>query len=908
MRKFLKITTCVVVVFFAFALFVPTLFKGKISEIVKHEANSLLAAHLEFEALDLSLLRHFPHASVELTGLKLIGAEPFEGDTVVAAQRISVVVNLMSLFGNEGLEVSKIFLHRPEVMARKLDDGRVNWDLMKDPKEGDPQSEEGEQEVSQEETQQDPSEEPNASFRLQISDLTISEAVIRYRDDSLGVRFETNPLNLNLRGNLSADQTDLDLRLAAQKLHFEQRNVPLIHGTDLSLDAVVQADFVQQRFTFAKNSLKLNAVELALDGWVDLEPRSIKMDLKAGCEQVLFKDVLSLIPAFYTRQFNNLKAGGSLQMALWARGELSQNTLPQFELKTSVQDGYFQYAALPEAVSDIQLALKVSNQGGTMDQTEIDLSKFGLQMAGNRIGATLFAKRLASDPFVRFTTEGRLDLGAIHKVYPLDEDVSFEGRVAVDLLFEGSRSAIEKQRYEQLKASGRFVIEELGAKVPQLPEVKMHRVAATITPEAMTLGECDLSVGRSDLQANGQLSGYLGYLLRGELLTGRLYLKSSLIDLNELMQQGVETPDQTKAEGPNENVPNKDNEKQVMQCIEVPKNLDLKLSTDLKRILFQKMDLTNLGGEMRVAQGVLSLKDLRLTAFDGQAKASGSYSTASTNQKPELNLSAEFLGASFHKTFDQLEMVQQMVPIFSKTGGNYSLSMTLRTRFDEGMQPDLKSLTASGEIRSQNIQVENLKAFEVLADVLHDERLARVNARDVTIHFTIKDGRLATAPFDLNMGKLKINLSGTTGLDQSIDYVARVSLPKGSVGGVLQTVPVQIGGTFTNPQIKLGVKQAAEDALKNVLGEQLNDLTGGRITAKDAETRKQQIRDRAKTSGDKLLEAATKQRQSMIDKAASKGRAQQIIAQKAGDKLVREAEKQAAKLMEDAEAKIAQME
>ena len=34
--------------------------------------------------------------------------------------------------------------------------------------------------------------------------------------------------------------------------------------------------------------------------------------------------------------------------------------------------------------------------------------------------------------------------------------------------------------------------------------------AATITPAAMTLGGCNVAVGRSDLAANGQLTDYLG--------------------------------------------------------------------------------------------------------------------------------------------------------------------------------------------------------------------------------------------------------------------------------------------------------------------------------------------------------------------------------------------------------------
>ncbi len=76
---------------------------------------------------------------------------------------------------------------------------------------------------------------------------------------------------------------------------------------------------------------------------------------------------------------------------------------------------------------------------------------------------------------------------------------------------------------------------------------------------------------------------------------------------------------------------------------------------------------------------------------------------------PSLKLDADFANASFRQTFEQLEMVQQLVPIFAKTGGDYSLSLHLQTSLDAQMSPDLKTLSASGEIRSENIDIRILR-------------------------------------------------------------------------------------------------------------------------------------------------------------------------------------------------------
>ena len=415
MKKFVKIAAIVVAVILAVALIVPFALRGKIADIVKREANEMLAAKLDFEKLDISLLRHFPNASLDLKGLTLVGVDRFEGDTIVAAQRISVVVNLMSLFGDSGFEVTKVILSSPAVHAHKLADGAVNWDVMKPSDE------------AAEETPAEESSEPS-SFRMSVRDFRISDAAIRYEDDSTNMRFSTAPLSLRLRGNMSADRTDLDLRLTAQEMRFVSGGIPLLSGAEAELVAVIDADLANNRFTFSRNTLRLNAISVGLDGWVELDDDAVVMDLTAGCDKVQFKDVLSLIPAFYTREFKNLTAGGELSMALWAKGEMRGSALPAFELKTEVRDGSFQYSSLPKAVTGINIAAKVANPGGVMDKTVVDLSKFGLKMAGNSVSATFYATNLVSDPVFRATAAGRVDLGAVKEVYPLEKGVELGGK------------------------------------------------------------------------------------------------------------------------------------------------------------------------------------------------------------------------------------------------------------------------------------------------------------------------------------------------------------------------------------------------------------------------------------------------------------------------------------------------
>ena len=89
MKIFAKILCGIVVVLLAVLIAVPIVMKPKIVEVVKSEANNMLNARLDFVELNLSLLRHFPHASVELADLSLVGVERFEGDTPASSMSAS---------------------------------------------------------------------------------------------------------------------------------------------------------------------------------------------------------------------------------------------------------------------------------------------------------------------------------------------------------------------------------------------------------------------------------------------------------------------------------------------------------------------------------------------------------------------------------------------------------------------------------------------------------------------------------------------------------------------------------------------------------------------------------------------------------------------------------------------------
>ena len=120
MKKALKIAGITVGVILILLLVLPFAFQGKIEKIVKQEGNKMLNAQFDFSTLDVSLLRNFPSASVTLEDFYLKGTGAFENDTLIQAGELTAAVNLFSLFGDSGYDISKIIIEDTKPFRKPL--------------------------------------------------------------------------------------------------------------------------------------------------------------------------------------------------------------------------------------------------------------------------------------------------------------------------------------------------------------------------------------------------------------------------------------------------------------------------------------------------------------------------------------------------------------------------------------------------------------------------------------------------------------------------------------------------------------------------------------------------------------------------------------------------------------------
>ena len=589
-----------------------------------------------------------------------------------------------------------------------------------------------------------------------------------------------------------------------------------------------------------------------------------------------------------------MKANGTVSLADFAKGEIvGDSILPQFEANMTIKDGSFRYPTLPAGVEAINVCAFVKNPGGTLDATEMNVTPFSFNMLGNTFAITAQVKTPISDPDFNLTANGTLDLGEIKNVFPLEE-MSLNGVVKANMNLSGRLSYIDKELYDKFNATGNVNLQDMLLKMQDMPDVSIEKSTFSFTPKYLNLSETTVHIGNNDITADCRFENYMAFALKGKTLKGQLNVQSNRFNLNDFMTAEGDTVIAAVADTTTTAA-------EATGVIVIPKNIDFNMNVDMAEILFDKITIKKLDGKLLVKDGSVDMKNLSMNTMGGSVVMNGAYSTAQDETHPKLNASFAMNELSFAQTFKELDMVQKMAPIFENLKGNFSGKIQIDTKLDSVMSPIFDTTNGSGSLSTKNLNLSGVTVLDKIADATKYPALKNLSVKDMHIDFTIKEGRINTKPFDIKMGNMNLNLSGSTGLDQSINYTGKLKLPE-SVGSIasLSTFDLKIGGTFTSPKVSVDTKSMAKQAATAVTNkaiETVGEKLG--IDLSNAEKQKEALVNAAKQASERLVKEAEKQKENLVNKAGNNV-LKKLAAEKAGDAVVNEAKKQGERLIEEA--------
>ena len=860
----------------------PILFKDEIIQKVKDEANKNLNAKLDFGGFDLSLLSTFPDFKLSLNDLSIVGTDLFNEDTLIAVKSLELNVNLMSVIKGEQYQINAIVLDHPHILAKVLKDGKANWDITKPSPE----------------TEQSGAEEPS-SFKMTLKKFEIKNGNIIYDDASLGFKTALVDMNHNLSGDFTQDNFTLETETTIEQFDMIYEGIKYLNKVKTTIKMDMEADMPNFKFTFKENEIQLNRLFLGLDGFVAMPGDDIDMDFKYFAKKTEFKNILSLIPAVYTKDFESVKTSGTLALDGYLKGKYNETSMPGFGTKLLVENAMFQYPDLPQAVKNIQVNVNVDNKDGVPDHTVIDIKRFYFEMANNPVDIKMLIKTPVSDANIDGVIKGKLILSSIKDIVPMEEGESMNGTIVADVTLKGRMSSVEKGQYDKFTFLGQIMAMDMNYKSKDAPYgINISKAYLNFSPKFVELSTFESKIGKSDINASGKIENFLEYMFKEELLTGTFNMNSKLMDLNEFMEDS-DAP-ATASAAPAEETP--------MSVIEVPGNVNFTLNTAITKLIYDNIEMANVSGAVKIADQKVSLNNLKMNLLGGSMVMNGGYETRDA-KNPGIDFDLDITNFDIQKTATTFNTVEKMAPVAKNCHGKFSTILKLAGKLDKAMEPVLNSLNGKGKLSTSGVVLQNFAPVNKIADALKMDQYKKLALNNINISYEFKDGKVTTEPFDIKLGNTMAKVGGSTHFDQTIDYVWNLEIPRSEFGGAANTVltglvsqanskganftpgekvklNVLVGGTVTNPTVKVNLKDAASGVVDD-----LKDKAKEELDKKKAE-----LEAKAKEEAERLKNEATNKANAEIDKAKAE-------AEKAKNEAEAKARAEAEKAKKEAEEK-----
>ena len=910
-------------------IILPMLFKSEIKEYAFQEVNKALLADVDLGDFDLTFISTFPNMTIRLNDAKVTGRDQFEGVELLNIKEFSAHVNFWSVVSGEEVEINAIHLIEPSFDVRVFKNGVANYDIVR------PDSVKTPEEVS----------EPS-KFKLSLKEYSIQNANVRY-DDKQGDMF-TELVNLSHfgKGDLTEEVIDFETETTIESFTFDMEGVSYMNKvkTKAIANLLMEMDGDNAKYTLKENVFELNALKFSIDGFYEMLADHDNMDLKINASKATFKDFLSLVPAFYHSGYESMLADGNLGFNCYVKGKMDDVNMPAWDFNMSVDKAKIKYPDLPGSIDDIQIVAESKFEGGAnMDKMTLDVPKFHADFVGNTIDATLKMRNVMSDPFIDSKVLAKIDLSTLGKVMPLAEGEAYNGKLEADVTLKGKSSSLEKEDYEAFTAEGTLLLKEMLYASSDLPSsVNIHSMLLRFSPQDLALEKLDAQMGKSDFQMNGSIDNYLAYALKDETLKGDFLFSSSYLDLDELM--GVETEVEDEDTTVVEN----------SDPIVIPGNIDFQLRTDLQKVIYDGIELKNVIGTVKLKDQVASLDHLSMQAMGGTIGLDGDFSTVN-ELEPKVNFSYDLKDIDIKMLSDNFLTIQKLAPISKYATGKISTSFAMNSSLTSNLDPIYSSLNGKGDLFTKMISISGYEPLVKIGNALKMDHLSDQRVKDLKAFFSFKDGKVSVTPFDVKLGGITTNVSGSTSLEQDMDYALKMNIPKDKIPASMiklvedqikkvnnlvpnlsldvlpASIPVNLKviGTVTNPKVTSDFKESLLNATGNLKGnikdkgkelvnkgvDSVKAVIGNTIdNAKEELERKKQalladaqkqadkLKSEAKKAADLARKEGRKQADALISEAGGnplKKKAAEI----AGKKMIQSADKKADKIESEANTK-----
>lgn len=434
----------VVVTFVINFVFTPE----KLTPVVLDVANKSLNAELKMKSVELTFFSSFPKFGLKIEDGYLVSkalndTNFSKTDSLLAFKNCVLTVNPLAYLVDNKISIHRLSLENVSVYAYRDKAGKANWDVMKAP-------------VDTLNAQVDTTS-TEFNSEIDIQRIELKHANLVFDDRTTAVYSRVDDANLNLKLSLTKGISHLGLAFDNKNVLFWQQGELLVNKIATSLRTDITVDRSTAVWKLKDTRLNINGVELDVDGSFqrDTIAKTIGMDLHYGLHAPSVETVLGMIPKTYVKD-NKVSAKGEVTVSGTVKGKYGEKQLPEVSLKINIKDVSAQYAGLPYGIDQLTADFDAYVDLMRLQPSYLNLKIFHFKGAHTEILADAKVDDLLDDPLIAFHTKSTVDLDALAKTFPLQENITIRGKLDADLKMKCRLSSLKKQDIGRMKLAGKL--------------------------------------------------------------------------------------------------------------------------------------------------------------------------------------------------------------------------------------------------------------------------------------------------------------------------------------------------------------------------------------------------------------------------------------------------------------------
>ena len=820
MKKAFKIIGIALLAIVIILVAAPFLFESQIKDYVRKTANNSVDAQIEFSDIGLSLFRNFPQATVVIENFSVINNEPFKGDTLAIGEEAQLEMSIKELFkgADEPKILDNIKINNTYLNIKVDSLGNANYD------------------IAIEDTTTTTGDSTSTGFSLDLKHYEINNSRVKYLDEGQNLLLDVEELNHQGTGDFSLATSELDTKSnALVSLDFD--GVNYLNRNKVALDAVIQMDLENMRYTFLENKATINQLPLTFEGFVQVNENNNEIDLSFQTPSSDFKNFLAVIPETYAKNIENVETSGNFIVNGKIQGIIDETYIPKMDIKVSSDNASFKYPELPKSVQDINIDLQVLNETGILEDTYLTFNDVTFRIDQDKFATNGSVKNLMGNMLIDMSLQGTLNLANLDKAYPLELEQELNGILTADVTTQFDMNSIEKEQYQNVKSNGTASIRNFSYKSPEIPnEVKIATATMNFNQGNVRVPELKLSTGQTDISATGNIENLMGFLFTDQNLKGNFKVNSDVFAINDFMIAETETEAETGAE----ETAAQNSAQATKEAVKIPSFLDTELAFAVNTVIYDNLKLKDAKGSIILRDETATLQNISTNIFGGNIALTGNVSTKGTT--PTFNMDLALNALNIAESFNGLEMLQGLAPVAQALQGKLQTNLKLNGNLNEDLTPQLSTLAgnALAEILTAEVNPEKLALLSRLDQQLDFINLSDLDLDKLKTKLTFNDGMVQIAPFSFNVKGVDVKVSGSHGFDMNMDYTLALDVPAKLLGSqvgnalsklsgdelqnMMVALPIGLKGTFQNPQININMQQAVSNLTQRIVEKQKEDL------------------------------------------------------------------------------------